>query len=327
MALVGIIINPMAGRDIRRLVAQADVISYAEKVQTLLRIAAGCQALTSVQVGVIDDRAGLARQAVQQAGASERYELFSQGEEEGGEHETLTAIHYLQRAGAGAIVVVGGDGTQRLAAQAHPTVPILPVAGGTNNASTWSGDQTIAGMAAAAVAAAGVGFHPDIGLRMKIIHAHQAGRAEEIAVMDMAWVESTQALGQAVWDTQRIRRVLLASADPIRPGLSHIGGLLAPVAGEEDRAVQLSFNPSDPVRQVAVVAPGLIGYYPQPQVRYIALGEHLRWNDPDGGQLVCDGEPCKRLTGQDVLDIFVERDGPFAIDPRRALLALAPGIF
>ena len=41
MSSVGIIANPLAGKDIRRLVSQANVVSNQDKANTLRRVFAG----------------------------------------------------------------------------------------------------------------------------------------------------------------------------------------------------------------------------------------------------------------------------------------------
>ena len=53
---IGLIINPMAGRDIRRLVAYASLQSQPEKAQAARRIAAGLAAVPGVALLVPEDR-------------------------------------------------------------------------------------------------------------------------------------------------------------------------------------------------------------------------------------------------------------------------------
>ena len=59
MSIVGIIANPAAGKDIRRLVAQGRVVSNQEKSNILRRVFAGLQSQGVDKVIVMPDMAGL----------------------------------------------------------------------------------------------------------------------------------------------------------------------------------------------------------------------------------------------------------------------------
>ena len=64
MATVGIIANPAAGKDIRRLVAQGRFVPNQEKVNTLKRILAGLDALGVERVVMMPDMSFLGRGAL-----------------------------------------------------------------------------------------------------------------------------------------------------------------------------------------------------------------------------------------------------------------------
>ncbi len=63
MISVGVIANPSAGKDIRRLVAQGRVVSDQEKSNTLIRVFAGLNAMGVDRVLSMPERSLLTRAA------------------------------------------------------------------------------------------------------------------------------------------------------------------------------------------------------------------------------------------------------------------------
>ena len=63
MALVGIIANPAASKDIRRLVAQGRVVPDWEKVNTIRRVLLGLQSVGVKRVLAMPDGSNLVRRA------------------------------------------------------------------------------------------------------------------------------------------------------------------------------------------------------------------------------------------------------------------------
>ena len=63
MSIVGIIANPAAGKDIRRLVAHGRVVSNQEKANTLRRVFAGVVSTGTDRILIMPDHSGLSRSA------------------------------------------------------------------------------------------------------------------------------------------------------------------------------------------------------------------------------------------------------------------------
>ncbi|SVE64512.1 uncharacterized protein METZ01_LOCUS517366, partial [marine metagenome] len=63
MSTVGIIANPAAGKDIRRLVAHGRVVSNQEKANILRRVFAGIVSTGTDRILIMPDHSGLARPA------------------------------------------------------------------------------------------------------------------------------------------------------------------------------------------------------------------------------------------------------------------------
>jgi predicted polyphosphate/ATP-dependent NAD kinase len=66
--------------------------------------------------------------------------------------DTLEAVRRMVAEGVGAIMVLGGDGTNRLAASAAGETPLVSLSTGTNNVFPAMREATIAGLAAGLIA-------------------------------------------------------------------------------------------------------------------------------------------------------------------------------
>ena len=151
MPTVGIIANPAAGKDIRRLVAQGRVVSNQEKSNILRRVFAGLQSHGVSKVIVMPDMAGLARNAMSDTRDTMQSEFIDQNPT-GNQRDSTIAARIMRDAGADCIVTLGGDGTNRLVAKGCGEVPMAPISTGTNNVFPKEIEGTLAGIAAATIA-------------------------------------------------------------------------------------------------------------------------------------------------------------------------------
>ena len=151
MSTVGIIANPAAGKDIRRLVAHGRVVSNQEKANILRRVFAGIVSTGTAQILIMPDHSGLARPATADV----------EGEIEIGFVDMPTADHQgastnaaraMVEQGVDCIVTLGGDGTNRVVAKGCLEVPLVPISTGTNNVFPANTEGTLAGIAAGTVA-------------------------------------------------------------------------------------------------------------------------------------------------------------------------------
>lgn len=311
---MGILVNPMAGRDIRRLVALAPMASAPEKVLRLRRVVAGLVA-AGARALVAEDGQGIAREAASAARGAVAV-VATGGVEEGAE-ATRRAAAALVAEGAAVVVAVGGDGTQRAVARAGLPVPVLPLAGGTNNVACWTGDETAAGLAAGLVAVGAVApervTRPAKVLRVTLPHG------EDLALVDVALVRAAYVGALAVWDAGAVRALVLAVADPTRPGLSNVGGFVAPLGGDEDAVLVLDLG-DGPVFP-GVLAPGAVGRFGVRAHRRLPLGRPVLLEADTAATLALDGERSWTVRPGETVRVVGDRTGPPVLDPRAALAA------
>lgn len=316
---VGLIINPMAGRDIRRLVAHASLESQPAKALTARRIVAGLAAVPGMALLLPEDRSGFFPWLHDELATMIRVRVVPHPPTR--EDSTELWVDMLVQAGAEALVVVGGDGTQRNVAQAGPSVPVLPIAGGTNNVACFLGDQTAAGFAV------GQFLHRAMALeavaeRSKLLHVQSSSGDEQLALIDVALTRQTFTGAMAVWNSEDVRTLVLARAATVRPGLSNVGGYLMPITAHDDQGLVVRMGRGG-TRVPVVLAPGLMATFP------VASYEPLAFDSPvsvkvgsRGGSLALDGERTIVLSKNSTVRVTLRRDGPWILDPVRILAEL-----
>lgn len=305
-------VNPRAGRDIRRLVARAGMVSGPDKMLQLRRVIAGTQALGPVPVYLVADEDGLAQRVAADEPAAT---LLPGSARPQGADATATAIRQLEEAGVDVLAVIGGDGTQRQVAKAAPAVPVLPLAGGTNNVVCWRGEDTVAGLALARAVWEGMpALRPG-----KVLEVETDAGRRDLAVVDVAWVASAFVGALAVWDGALVSQLVLGMADPTRPGLSNVGGHVAPVSAEDDLALELVLGAGgSPVP--AVLAPGLLVDFPVQRHRRHPLEVAVEGTQAAPFTVALDGERTLTCRPGERVRVTARRVGPRWIDPDALLM-------
>jgi predicted polyphosphate/ATP-dependent NAD kinase len=318
---VGLIVNPAAGRDIRRLVGAASVMPHHEKAAILRRVLRGLDAAGIETVRFLPDGAGIVDAAADVPGLRLRLEALPI-RPQGFAGDSIEAARLLAAGGAAAIVTLGGDGTNRAVASACGRVPLVAISTGTNNVFPTMVEGTVAGLAAGLVASGAVAAG-EVAPAAKWVEV-SAGGVRDVALVDVAACRDAFRGAAAIWDVARVRALVLSRAEPWAVGLSSIGGQLRPLAADEPGGlyVELGVDGDPSVR--AVVAPGLAVDVPVRSCRLLAPDEEVEL--PGGpGIVALDGErelPCRgRVTAR------VTAGGPRLVDVRRVLtLAVRAGL-
>jgi predicted polyphosphate/ATP-dependent NAD kinase len=312
---VGLIANPAAGRDIRRLTAHASLVPNHEKASIVRRVLHGLAAAGVDEVVYLADNAGIVAAAVDGAEpplAMAALDLRTHG----WASDSTEAARRLAAAGVGAIVTLGGDGTNRAVAAACGDVPLVAISTGTNNVFPTMVDGTVAGLAAGLVATGAV--EPDlVTRRSKRVEVH-AGGTTDFALIDAAACTDAFIGTRAIWDARRVRALVLTRAEPWSVGLSAIGGSLRPLTPDEPNGLYVELGDGPGVR--AVVAPGVVACVPVRGWRLLELDEPVAFGS-DARMVALDGE--RELAVDGGATASVAMTGPRVVDVQAALRAVS----
>jgi len=312
---VGVIANPASGKDIRRLVAQGSVFNNREKVNIIRRVVRGIEALGGRRVLIMPDTSELGAQALE--GLALRLEArILDLPVRGDAGDSTAAAARMAELGAGCIVVLGGDGTDRAVAKGCGDVPLLPISTGTNNVFSRVVEGTLAGLAAQCVAAGLVDL-ARVTRRAPRLAILIGGVLADAALVDVTRVADPFIGSRALWQPQRLREAVVAHADPAAVGLAAVGGCVAPSGTADGRALYVRFGPGGR-RVLAPLAPGLVLPIAVREHRCLDVGETVAL-DREDGTLALDGERELEISADQAVGVQLRADGPRVVDTARCL--------
>lgn len=323
-ATVGIIANPASGKDIRRLVAHGSSFDNNEKINIVRRVLLGLDTSGVERVVYLPDPHAIVDRAAGPIQLRLRLEPLPMpvlGEA----GDSTEAAQRMADLGAGVIVTLGGDGTNRVVAKGCGLVPLVPISTGTNNVFPEMVEGTLAGIAAGLVAT-GVSRNRAGGFRVvrraPRLEVVLDGEVRDLALIDVvtsrqAWVGS-----RALWNPAHLRDVVLSRIVPAAIGLASLGGLLFPDAVGGCSGAHISVGDPDRERErlvIAPLAPGLLRQIP------IARAELV---NPEATVSLAAG-PCvialdgerelEVLDGETTIEVHLAVDGPRVVDIAAAI--------
>src|SRR5690242_8424780 len=326
-AIVGVVANPLSGRDIRRLTTRASVFPTAEKANMIQRMLTAFHAVGVHRVLLSTDLGGISasvfraigRRRGQEGGWPEVEFLDGQPIRQTAQ-DTVDAVRRMVTAGVRVIICLGGDGTARVTASAAGDVPMLALSTGTNNAFPLVREATIAGLAAGLIATGAV---PADGVvsRVKMLEVRAGGRVET-ALIDVAVSTQRHVGARAVWDPATLTQLFCAFAEPDVIGLSSILGQLSPVTRHEPHGVTARLAPEAAAQVLAPIAPGLVMPVGIRQIERMHPGSvHLV--DTRAGVIAVDGEREITFEPGEQLTVRLRTDGPRCVDVSAVLAVSA----
>lgn len=317
--LVGIIANPEAGHDIRRVVSHASTFTNQEKVYILRRVLMGLAAAGVERVAYLPDPVGLVPFALDGLRAKPLAEPLAMPVF-GRAGDSTEAARRLAALGAACIITLGGDGTNRAVAKGCGEVPLVPISTGTNNVFPSLVEGTIAGLAAGVVASGRLDGQATIR-RRKRLEILIDGEPRDIALVDAAVSREPFTGARAVWDPSTLEELVLTQAQPAALGLSAIGGQLDPVDPEDSEGLLVRIGPGGG-SVTAALAPGLLCTIPIVEHRRLRAGESIRL-EGRRGTLALDGEREVEIFPRQRVEIRLSAAGPRVVDIPAALRAAA----
>ncbi len=357
MALVGIIANPAASKDIRRLVAQGRVVPDWEKVNIVRRALLGLQSVGVDRVLAMPDSSHLVRRAADDPNLSVEVELLRMSALYN-EGDTVRAAAAMAEQGVGCVITLGGDGTNRAVARGTCDLPMVAISTGTNNVFPVMVEGTTAGMAAGLVASGAVPLE-EASAPSKTLTVIVDGEDRDIALVDVALSKERFVATRAIWDMNTIYEVFLTRAEPSSIGLSSIGARLEAVSMTDGGGLHYKIAPlrqaqgegegeeygttldshfrgndgadgDDGVVQVYVrapIAPGSVPVVPIESWQRLADGQRVTIEQRHS-TVALDGERSFSVNPGNLLEIEVRRDGPPVVSVDATLRhAAAAGVF
>jgi hypothetical protein len=314
---VGLLANPLSGRDVRRLASRASTTTPEIKRDQVARAAIGAVAGGAARLLVVREPFRISVSAVENLEVDAEIRVLDVGAELRAV-DSERAVAAMRSLGCDALVVLGGDGTQRVVARAAPNLPLVPLSTGTNNAFPVSVEATTAGLAAGLVASGAVS-RDAVVRRAKCVRIEIDGEAPDLALIDAVLLRDDAVGNFMPFEPARMRHLVLARAEPGAVGSSPIGGLLLPCGAEDDYGVEVVCGPHEGggQRLLAPIAPGLFRTVHVEGVRRLALGEEVTLEGP--GVLAFDGDRERALAPGQKARLRVARDGPLVIDVAAAL--------
>ena len=321
---LGLIVNPLSGRDVRRLLGRAGNDTPDAKRNQLERAAIGAALAGVERILWTPDVFRIAERALEYLPIDAVRERLELGRPETRPADTLRTVTAMREAGCGALLVLGGDGTNRLVATAWPDAPIVPLSTGTNNVFPVLVEPTLAGAAAGLVAAGRLAL-AEVAERAKVVRVRTADGARSLALVDAGLLVDDHVGSLLALDPAKLRTLVLARAEPASVGLSPLGGLLEPCGRGDDFGVEVLCGAGGRAL-LAPVSPGIYRTALVTSARRLAFGEIVEVKGP--GVLAFDGDRERVLAPGERAELSVQRDGPWVIDVPRALaLAAARGLY
>lgn len=330
MTLVGIIPNPASGKDIRRVTSHAIAANNHQKSNIVRRVLLALGASGVERIEIMPDSFGVGQRAL--GGLESHHDIQAVTSHipipvEGNQQDTLRAAQYLRDAGAGCIIVLGGDGTCRVASKGCGEVPLLPISTGTNNVVPYFIEGTAAGLAAAYVAG-----HPELE-REHFCYRHKRllvwvnGEQVDQALVDVALLATRFTGSKAVWEAGELRQVFVSRAQPFNIGISSVVGVVRPIRPIDPGGACVSIS-TDGHQVMAPIAPGSFAPVGIRELRDMQPGIPYPVRHTRPAVLSLDGEREITLSGSDQAEVSLDLQGPWIVDVEQALLlAVEAGTF
>ena len=321
-ATVGVIANPAAATDIRRVTANATGMPIADRANTVLRVMAALGACGVPRVLMMPENGGIRRHLARSLererslGNEDLPHLeFTDTPVTGTVEDTFAATRAMVAAGVAAIVVLGGDGTHRAVAACCGGAWIAGISTGTNNAFPEQREPTVTGLAVGLAVTGRVPTDTAL-LPNKILQVTvNGGPQPDVALVDVCVTTESYVGARALWRSEHLREVFVTFADPEAIGLSAVAGLLHPVGRREPFGLRVQLqDPSAAATVLRVpIAPGLIRPVGVRHHETLAADEAIRLHH-ESGMISLDGEREIHVRRGDRVEITLARNAFDTLD-------------
>jgi predicted polyphosphate/ATP-dependent NAD kinase len=289
---VGIIANPVSGRDIRRVAARGGVSSSQDKQNRIARAVIGAVTAGAQRVLAMQEPFGIASGALADLDVDAELRVIDIGATVS-PTDTQRAAQAMRDEGVDVLITLGGDGTNRTIAQVWSDAVLVPMSTGTNNVFPSMVEPTIAGAAAGLIATGKVALEA-AAPRSKVVRIDLGELGDDLALIDAISLVNDFVGNKMPVDPEKIRSLVLTTAPPDTIGVCGHGGSIV----------------------TAPIAPGLYRQVPVLSTRRIALDEPIEIHGPS--TLAFDGDRERKITDVPAI-LRIRRDGPRVVDVPRTL--------
>ena len=308
MGVVGIVVNPSSGKDIRRFATHASVFVNREKEAIVRRCISGMLGVHQPDIRYFSDSYGIVESALVELGVEGEPLPFAN---KGNASDSTRAAELLR--GCDVVISLGGDGTNRAIAKGWLNCPLIALSTGTNNAFPVMAEATSAGMAAALIAAGSISIER-VSVATKAIHVSIEDEDPDLALIDVVGTTERFIGARALLDPSNWRFALTTVANPAGLGVSGVAGSIRSVSQDDDEGTAMFFCPSKTPRTtvVAAIAPGEVRQVEVAATHLQSLGSPLKVEGPL--LLAFDGERDRTIKAGQRASLVIHRDGPRLIN-------------
>jgi hypothetical protein len=307
---VGIIANPNSGKDIRRLVASASVVSNQTKANEIVKLYSGLISEGIQKVIVMPDFSDITRKAREKFDGQIQTEILKTSVLDHEETTVQSAIE-MEKRKLGCVVIFGGDGTCRLAARFLKNTPILPVSTGTNNLFPMQIEGTVAGIAAGRFS--NLNDKKDFYITEQILDVFLNDKYCDSALVDVVSSDIPYVGSKAIWDIKNIHEIFISKLRSTGIGFSSIGFRLYNSEDLNNQGVYINLQKSlinkKPTKITAPIAPG--------KIEEISVSTWKLFNLSDSnavklkkGTIALDGERSIEFGSSDRVSVKLNSEGP-----------------
>ena len=263
---VGIIANPASGRDIRRLVAHGSVFDNTEKVNIVRRILLALNNLELDKVYIMADSFGIGSEAVNGLWGEEKAKFklevnILKMQITGTAEDSSEAARLMEEKNVDVIIVLGGDGTNRVVVKALKKTPILSLSTGTNNVFPIMAESTMLGLAAGLYTKFSEVDRKKVKRAIKCINIIKNGKIVDLALIDAVIVNESYIGSRALWHPEHLEEIFVTRSTSHDIGMVSIAGRLAEVKETDEGGIFLSVGENGKLVKAAI-APGVIKNIP-----------------------------------------------------------------
>ena len=287
----------------------------ATRSRFIRRVLIGLEAMGVDQVFFMPEHYGLGKKAMDSLDLSSKIhflEMMPNHTQDDSTHAARLAVEL----GAACLIILGGDGTNRVVAKASGEIPLLPIATGTNNVFSTMIEGTLAGIAAGVIARDN-GPLDELTRSAPRLEIWRDDTLLDIALVDVVISKQGFIASRALWNVDQITEVFLTQAEPQNIGFSSLGGYLCHLSPDSGQGLHLRIGQGE-IKVRAPIAPGLIEWVPIESYLIFEPGQELPI-DRNSSVIALDGEREITISKHDEFFIKLNRHGPRVVKLKETL--------